>query len=173
MVAPIDWLTDNVDRVIQGLRTVDPAEWDEDEATIGLAFCVTLLNEVRATESAISNRLTKILPPGTTHTVPGVGQAIVEAKGKCSTKGAVLARRVAALVSDVPADLETGEVLPPAVLAERVADDLVAVFGLDNQSATFRAGEVKKRNLRPGDFQEWTDGEPRVRFIAGARGGAF
>lgn len=140
--------------------------------TLDSEQCVTILGQLAdlATQTkgavgTIEQRLLTLLDPGEVVSVPGSGQVIVETNGKKITKGAHLARVIAARVADTPCNAD-GEPLPPAVLCEKVADEMVIVFGLDNQSASFRSGELKKRDLRTGEFQEFLEGTPRVKFMA-------
>lgn len=162
-----DWLNESLASVVAGLRTVDAAEWDDERCVTALALLETLTREARTVESVVHTRLLVLMEPGQVCAVPGVGQVQVQAGGKRRTLGSKLARQVAAFVADMPCDAE-GEKLPPGALCQQVADELTVVFGLDNATQSFRAGEVKARNLRPGDFQVYEDGSPRVRFVGGA-----
>lgn len=151
---------------LDALLEIAPALDDEQCVTVR-ADLEQLASQVRGAIGTVDHRLLELHHAGEVVTVPGAGQAIIEAKGKSVTKGAHLARVVAARMADRAVDRETGEVLPPAALCQLVADELVVVFGLDNASASFRAGELKKRDLVRGHFEEWADGEPKVRFVPG------
>jgi hypothetical protein len=105
-----------------------------------------------------------LLEPGQSCTAPGFGQVVIEARGRQSTNGSKLARSLAARVADTPAN-EDGEALPPGVLCERTADELVEVFGLDTPSTSFRSTALKARGLRAGEYRTFEDGKPSVRFM--------
>jgi hypothetical protein len=134
---------------------------DDEQAVIVRAQLLDLVEQVKGALGTIDVRLVALLKPGESCTVAGSGSVVVEAKGKKTTNGAKLARTLAARIADTPVN-EDGEALPPAVLCERTADELVTVFGLDTASTSFRQGELKKRNLRASSFAEWQDGEPCV-----------
>lgn len=79
--------------------------------------------------------------------------------------GRRLCHVLASRVSDQPVDLETGEVLPPAALAAKVADELIDVAGLDRPSHGFKSTAIKARGLKPGDYSEYEKGDRiSVRF---------
>lgn len=136
---------------------------DDVQALTMRADLDDLLGQVKGAIGTIELRLLQVLEPGQTIQIPGVGAATISTSGKQTTQGSKLARRLAARVADTPAN-EDGEALPPAVLCEKTADELVAVFGLDTASTTFRKGELKKRNLRSSEFATWVDGTARVVF---------
>jgi hypothetical protein len=139
-------------------------DFDDTETLVVRAMLDDLLAALRGAIGATDNRLVELIPVGETLTKAGVGSVVIEAKGKQTTHGARLARRLAARIADTPADSD-GVALPPAVLCEKTADELVEVFGLDVPSATFRSTAVKGRGMRPGEFREFADGTPRARFI--------
>lgn len=149
-----DWL-DGMGEVI--------AAFDDTDTMAVRAMLDTLLSQVRGAIGAVDNRLIQLIPAGTAYNVPGLGSVVIETKGKTTNHGEKLARRLAARVADTPAD-DDGVALPPAILCEKTADELVKVFGLDNPSHTFRSTEVKNRKLRVSEFRDYEDGLPRVRY---------
>lgn len=122
-----------------------------------------LATQTRAAVTSVDHRLLTLLDVGQSCSTPN-GQVVVEARGKQRTYGTRLALRLAARVADTPADAD-GQMLPPAVLTAKTAEELVAVFALDNASATFRSTELKSRGLRAGEFRSYEDGSPRIRFM--------
>lgn len=138
----------------------------DDEALVELMGRLDALQTMtRGARLRVDMAFAKVAGLGASVTVPGVGQAVAEVRAKRRTKGAALAARLVAHASDVPCD-DDGVMLPPAAIAERTGNLFLLVFGLDNQSQNFRAGEVKKLGWKPGDFAEWVDGEPSVSFQA-------
>lgn len=136
---------------------------DETECVIVRGQLADLAEQVKGAVGTIDQRLLILLTPGETLQVPGAGAVTISSNGKQATKGSKLARTLAARIADTPCN-EDGEALPPAVLCEKTADELVIVFGLDTASTSFRKGELKKRGLRTSDYAEWADGEPKVVF---------
>lgn len=141
------------------------AEFDDEACVAVRAQLTELAAKVKGAIGAVDLCLLSLLVPGQSCTAPGFGQVMIEAKGKQTTHGSRLARMVAARVADTPAN-EDGEALPPGVLCEKVADELVEVFGLDTPSTSFRTTAVKARGLRVGQFRDYADGEPTVKFLA-------
>ena len=135
---------------------------DDEQCVIVRAELVDLADQVKGALGAIDQRLVQVLQPGQTCTVPGCGSVVVETRGKQTTNGSKLARTLAARIADAPVDPETGEKLPPGVLAHKVADEITDVFGLDTPSTTFRSTKVKDRGLRASEFRSFSDGVPRV-----------
>lgn len=79
--------------------------------------------------------------------------------------GRRLVHVLAARVSDTPVDLDTGEVLPPAALAAKVADEIIDCAGLDRPSHGFKSTAIKARGLKPGDYSDYEKGDRiSVRF---------
>lgn len=141
--------------------------WDDENLTRLRGALVELLTQAKGAVAAVDLRLLEVLEPGQACTVAGVGKVAHGFTSKARHQGGRLARVIAARVADTAVDVETGEVIPPAVLCERTADELVAVFGLDNASHEFRAGEVKKRRLVPGHYTEWDDRTAKIDWQAG------
>lgn len=137
---------------------------DEEQSVILRGQLDDLAGSVRGAVGTIDQQLISLLQPGQTFTVAGSGAVTINAAGKQTTKGSKLARTIAARVADTPTDAD-GVMLPPAVLCEKTADELVAVFGLDTASTSFRKGELKTRGLKASAFAEWADGEPKVVFV--------
>ena len=136
---------------------------DEDTAVVRVALD-DVLTKLRGAIYSTDQRLIHLLDVGQSIAAPGGGQIIVEAKGKQSTYGARLANRLASHVADKKAD-EDGVPIPAAVQCFRTAQEIVAVFGLDIASTSFRRTELKKRGLVASEFCEFSDGEPKVRFV--------
>lgn len=149
------------------LEDVDVNSLDDEDAVGALARLNLLTKNIANARFQVEQYLCDLHTAGTTVQVPGVGQAIIETKGKVRTLGTKLAAHLIAQASDAPCN-EDGEPLPPAAIAERTGQLFTIVFGLDNASQSFRATEVKKLGWKPGEFQEWSDGQPKVRFIDGA-----
>lgn len=164
-------LQDKVDEVIMTLATTSVLLYDVDlndeDLVLWRARAHAALKAVHELISTVDTLLLATVPVGTTVTVPGAGQVVVEVRGKSVTNGTHLARVLAARVADTPCN-EDGEKLPPAELCARTAEEVVVCFGLDTPSTRFRRGELKSRGLKPGLFEEWTDSQPSVRFIDGA-----
>lgn len=136
----------------------------DEECVILRSMLDDLLGQVRGAVGDVDRRVLELVAPGQSVTAPGFGQLVVEAKGKQTTHGGKLARVLAARIADTPAN-EDGEKVPPAVLCEKTADEIVIVFGLDTPSTSFRSTEVKNRGLRSGEFRDFEDGQPKVRFL--------
>lgn len=141
--------------------------WDDEAAVLVLAACEQIRKALGSLAYAANQRIMALTAPGQVVQVPGAGQARHEVASKKRHHGDRLALRLAARVADEAYDRETGERLPPAVLCERTALELVAVFGLANTSQQFRAGQVKQRGMKPGEFIDYADGEATVRFVGG------
>lgn len=122
-----------------------------------------LATQTRAAVTSVDHRLLELLDVGQSCSTSN-GQVVIEAKGRQTTKGAALALRLAARVADTPCD-EDGQARPPAVLTALTAEELIAVFGLNNPSTSFRSGELKSRGLRAGEFRSFEDGTPKVKFL--------
>ena len=101
-----------------------------------------------------------------TFTVNGLGTLVRTYSGKRSKwEGRRLAHLLAARVSDRPVDLETGEMLPPSVIASAVADELIDCAGLDRPSHGWKSTAIKARGLKPSEFSEYEKGDRiNVRF---------
>lgn len=78
--------------------------------------------------------------------------------------GPLLVKTLAARCADEATDRATGEIMPPAVLAEKVAGVIIDVAGLDTKSQTFRKGKVTSYGLLPGNYVEREAGRLSVRF---------
>lgn len=162
----VAWLSDQAPALIDSFDAVQLELGDDAEDVVHV---VALLRQVKQAVDAALNaqesRLASLLAPGEVLDIPGVCRVSVEVKPKPGNKhGAKLARVLAARVADRPAN-EDGEPFPPAVIAERAADECVQVFALDTKSTYIRAGELKKRGLRMGDYVEWEDGVPRLMWM--------
>ena len=103
----------------------------------------------------------------------GEGAVVVDGAGVlelCSVgakdvwEGPLLVKTIAARLADEATDRETGEIMPPGVLAEKVATAIIDVAGLDTKSQTFRKGKVTSYGLLPGDYVERESGRLSVRF---------
>jgi hypothetical protein len=138
---------------------------DDEQSIIMRAQLVDLADQVKGAIGTIDHRLLTLLQPGQTVTVPGAGSVSIEAKGKQTTLGAKLARALALRIADAPCDPETGEKLPPSVLAFKIADEITDVFGLDTPSTSFRSTKVKERKLKASEFRSFVDGEPKVVMV--------
>lgn len=163
------WLRDTTQDLCERLDGVGidaPAFDDPEDLVLIEALLRRVDDSARAAISAVEARLCVLLPPGESLTVPGVAQVSVSVSARKVHHGDRLARRLAARVADTPADAD-GVMLPPAELCARTADELVVVFGLGNQSQTFRTGEIKKRGLLLGEFVSYEDGTPRVTWVPG------
>ncbi len=85
--------------------------------------------------------------------------------------GQQVARRVALRTVDRSRfDPETGglreDPVPPAVLAEMIADEITACAGLGNASASWRTGELETRGIDPDEFSEMEgEGRPTARWV--------
>lgn len=104
--------------------------------------------------------------PNRKRVFPGVG--MLEATWAGSSEawdGVRLARAVAARAVDIArVDPLTGEVreepMPPAALAQFVADEIVACAGLDAKSKSWRTTDLKGRGFDPKDYRTFS-GERR------------
>lgn len=92
-------------------------------------------------------------------TIPRLGtiEATFSGKRDVWRNGGAIANRLAARVVDRSAfDPETGalrdEPVPPAVLAQMVAEEIVACSGLANQSAGWRKTALTERGIDPDDY---------------------
>lgn len=83
-----------------------------------------------------------------------------------STKwnGVPLCRTLGARVADEAIDTTSGEIKPPAVIADEVVSVLIDVAGLDKSSMTFRKGKVTQYGLNPDDYVETSGGKLSVHF---------
>lgn len=160
-----------LDLTLEHLAAIGEALDAFDELNLDDVSCLTLRSrledlkvQVNGAIGAIDNRLIELVPVGQSLSVPGVGQIVVEARGKQTTHGRKLAYALAARIADKPPTNEDGEPLPPAEWCRLTADDMVDTFGLDTASTRFRSTVVKGKGLRAADFRDFEDGVPRVRF---------
>lgn len=129
-----------------------------------LAQLLHTVRQCRATlafvESELETNLARIMPASTI-AVAGVGVLERRAgKKRTSWDHTRLASLLAARVGDRRFDPATGEELarPPAVLAQDVADELLACAGL----SYWKTGALKARGLDPGQFCEEEAGRTTV-----------
>lgn len=129
-----------------------------------LAALLHTVRQSRATlafvESELETNLARIMPASTI-AVAGVGVLERRAgKKRTSWDHTRLASLLAARVGDRRFDPATGEELsrPPAVLAQDVADELLACAGL----SYWKTGALKARGLDPGQFCEEEAGRTTV-----------
>lgn len=98
--------------------------------------------------------------------VDGVGQLERSRAGaKTKWQGPELVRTLASRLADEALDVTTGEMMPPGVLAARVADVIIDVAGLDTASQTFRKGAITRYGLDPNEYHETSGGTLTVHFI--------
>ncbi len=104
-------------------------------------------------ESELVTYLARHLPPGGGE-VEGVGFLEVKrgAERKRWDGQRLLSVLIARGADEYGFDKETGEVVPIAVLAQRLAEDLAECAGLDRESHGWRATQLKKRRLDPDQF---------------------
>jgi hypothetical protein len=130
----------------------------------GLAALLAAVRRSRATlafaESEIETVLAQAMPSATM-AVAGVG--VLERRGgkkRTSWDHARLASLLAARVGDRRFDPATGEELarPPAVLAQDVADELLACAGV----SYWKVGELRARKVDPTQFCEEAPGRTTV-----------
>lgn len=141
------------------------APLDLEALVLARAQLEEVKSRVNGAISAVDLRLCDLIPIGATETLPGVGQVVITSNGRQSTNGVKLAAVLAARVADAPANAD-GEPLPPAELCAKTAAELVDAFALDTPSTRVRSGALKARGLKPGAFVDYSDGEPKVRFIS-------
>lgn len=130
----------------------------------GLAILLAAVRRNRATlafvELELETALARIMP-ATTMAVASVGVLERRAgKKRTAWDHTRLASLLAARVGDRRFDPATGEELarPPAVLAQDVADELLACAGL----SYWKTGALKARGLDPGQFCEEEPGRTTV-----------
>lgn len=141
-----------------------------DGDTAGLARILAAVRKARAdlafVESEVEAALSRAMPTATI-AVEGVG-VLERRSGKKRTKWdhTRLASMLAARVGDRRFDPETGEELarPPAVLAQDVADELLACAGV----SYWKVGELKARKVDPAQFCEEEPGRTTVGIRAHA-----
>jgi hypothetical protein len=167
MSDPLELVLENLDALgsfLDGMTEI-VADWPVEYVGTVRAALATTLAQARGAIGAVDLRLVGLLEAG--HPMPLAGGSSVEvyrARGKTETHGRLLARTLAARVSDQAVDRETGEIRPPSQLCQLCADEVVDVFGLDTASTSFRSTELKKRNLRAKDYRDVEDWIPKVRF---------
>lgn len=103
-------------------------------------------------ESELIAYLAKHLPRGG-GPVEGVGFLEVKRGRSYKWDGALLVQAVAARsVDHHGVDRETGEIVPPAILAQKVAADLADCAGLERASHGWRKGALKDRKIDPDRY---------------------
>lgn len=82
--------------------------------------------------------------------------------------GPALISRVAAVAADWYVDRETGEVLPPAVFAEKVASATAKVLGGLAPSTKWRTSFLKEIGVNDyGKYRTFEQGAPKIGEVAG------
>lgn len=88
--------------------------------------------------------------PNGTRIFPGIGVLQRSWSGSDTWDGVAIARRVVArAVDEYSVDRVTGEVMPRAVFAEMLLNDLIACAGFDRKSQTWKKEELKGRGIDP------------------------
>lgn len=130
-----------------------------DEPGLGITQVATMIRD----RAFVSARLR--FPTDKTAVVEGVGTLERCLKGaKKVWEGKRIVSVVAARIADEAIDTTTGEIKPPAVIANEVAQALSDVAGLGNASQSFRKTEIEALGLNASDYSEQFDGTPSVRF---------
>lgn len=122
--------------------------------------CIDLLADLNMVRSELSASLAADLETDQQTTPYGT---LVRSSGskRKNWDGRRLAYTVAAQTQFANDD---DEPLEPDEIVTNVTEALVLCGGLDNSSHSWRAGELKKREINPNQFCEWQEGTPSVRF---------
>lgn len=99
-------------------------------------------------------------------TVEGVGTLERCTSGATTSwQGRSIAMVLAARIADEAIDRDTGEVMPPGALAERVALAIVACAGLDAASKSWRKTDLGRFGIPADTYSTKSGGTPSIRFI--------
>lgn len=167
---PVRDLADLVATLSEHVETCD----DDEVVRVHYLLATELVGLLRDVEAAAGARVHRIVrdraedPKVRRMTVDGLGTVEASSSGSRSRKwwgGRQVARLVALRVVDRSRfDPETGamrdEPVPPAVLAEWIADEITDCAGLANRSASWRATALTDRGLDVSDYSEM-EGESR------------
>lgn len=125
-----------------------------------------LTQQLATVRDAVKHQAAKSYPRGEPNAVvEGAGVLeLCSAGAKDVWAGPLLVRTLAARCADEGFDRTTGEALPPGVLAEKVAETIIDVAGLDTASQTFRKGKVTSYGLVPGEFYERSNGTLSIKW---------
>lgn len=154
------------DQVEAGTLTFDQAatlyrELDEplrDDGTCGVTQLAAMVRTAARTA-------TRWLMPDNNSAVAGVGTLeFCNSGGGVEWDGLHLVAALAARVADHAVDQATGEMKPPAVIAEEAAMVVADCAGLGNASASFKTGAVKTYGLDPDRYRTKHGGTLSVRF---------
>jgi hypothetical protein len=162
-VAAIDLLAHVVDSTAPVLAE-ETARLEVAGDVAGIAALLSTLRRCRTTlgfiESEAEGALARVMPEKIV-IIDGVG-VLERRSGKKRT--AWDHRRVAFLlaarVADRRVDPDTGEVMPPGVLAGAVTEEILGCAGI----SYWRVGALRDRNLDPSDYCEENPGRPSVQI---------
>jgi hypothetical protein len=131
--------------------------------TPGLGALLLPVRRARATlaflESEAEGALARVMP-GPVVAVDGVG--VLERRSgsrRTDWDDARVASLLAARAADERFDRTTGEILPPALFAQHVVDELLACA-----RPNWRVTALRARNIDPADFSEEKPGRPTVQI---------
>ena len=125
-----------------------------------LAGCEDIVADVKTIRDDVQRKLVELLPKEGEY-VDGVGQLVKRSGWKrANWEGRALAHVVAARAAEEPP-----EDAPRGAVAGAVADAIISCSGLDNGSHSWRQGELKRRNIDPGQYCEWSASSPSVQLV--------
>lgn len=143
-----------------------------DQKALLLYLVEEFVNEVKMFRDALANAIYRDLTTQEKEAlhIEGLPPLVVDRGGSYeNVDGVRIASLLAARVADEPVDLETGEILPPSLIAAKVASELVECFSLNSPSVAKRVKStaLKARGLSKADFSTYAQGErANVKFVS-------
>lgn len=123
----------------------------------------TLLGAAKDVRATVAKILIDTLGEGGAVSLGRTKVAVARSAPTWAYEGRKLVKLVAARASDLAVDRETGEVLPPAVFAELVAEEVMRYSGIDNASHKgWRVAEFTKAGIQINDYRTEKAGQLKV-----------